>query len=186
LSNPIFEDRDSLIKIWSVERRSRDFMASLMWENVKTFSTLISALITADIFFLRFLLEDMGSSFQQHLVSVKFLSLILPTLIMAMSILGERELRREYVRLLESIVHLAKIENLLGLEQKLPDIDGRVFPGDKYLFQRWVTDRMKFKTSEDFIKSRLKGYNMYTCMRIIYIITFLVGLFLTSPFFLSY
>jgi|ERR671910_430012 hypothetical protein len=33
--NSIFDDRENLIKIWIEERRSRDFSANLMWENVK-------------------------------------------------------------------------------------------------------------------------------------------------------
>jgi hypothetical protein len=50
----IFTDKEKMLKVWIDERRSRDFSAGLMWENLKFFATLISAVITVDTFFLKF------------------------------------------------------------------------------------------------------------------------------------
>jgi len=168
------EDKDLLIKILLDERRSRDFQAALMWENVKFFSTLISALITADILLLRLFLDlKMRSS-----IPLLLLYLMLPGFIMSMSYMGERDLKRRWKRILEAIANCSKIESLLGVDT---EISGklRVFQKDRYLFpERWFKSRSKYSTTEDFIEGELKPENMYTQMRKIYFITSLVGLLL--------
>jgi hypothetical protein len=176
----IFDDRDSLVKIWIEERRVRDFHAGLMWENVKYFSTLLSILITADILILRMLLEVNANS---NLVLI--LSLILPAFIIVTSILGEQELKRRWKRVLEAITHCAKIESLLGLDE---DISSKlkVFQNDTYLFQRWAKSRKKYPSSQCFIEGEVKGYNMFTHMRKIYFITIIVGIFLIAIHFLLF
>jgi hypothetical protein len=177
----IFDDRESLIKIWIDERRSRDFQASLMWENVKYFTTLLSALITADVFILRMLLDlKINSTIfanTNYPVIILFSSLILPSFIIVASILGERELKRRWRRILEAIANCAKIEYLLGLNENISHIL-KVFPNDSYLFQRWTESRKKYSSSSSFVEGELKGYNMYTHMRKIYFITIFVGVFL--------
>jgi hypothetical protein len=59
----IFGDRESILKVWIDERRSRDVNASLMWENLKYFTVLISGIITIDTFFLKSIFDGSLSEY---------------------------------------------------------------------------------------------------------------------------
>ena len=123
-------------------------------------------LIAADTFLLKFSI-DMKNWF--------FLIPILPVVILALSIAGKRDLNRRFHRVLEAIAHLSKLENLLGLDE---DISQRlnIFQKDQFLFQRWIQNRIKYASEEEFINGEIKHDNMYTRMRWIYVITFIVGI----------
>jgi len=194
----IFGDRENLIKIWLDERRSRDFSAKLMWENIKNMSFLIGALITADIALMNFLV-----SIQTHEVFlVKWLLLFpfLPVMIIIMSHFAENDLKKRWRRVLEAITHLIKMEDLLGLYKK-PPIQFEIFKNDEYLFERWKENASKYSSSKEFINGELsprgvkrhsrqsrsqretknKDYeaeedgNIYTFMKNIYVTTTIIG-----------
>ena len=167
----IFHDKETLIKIWLDERRSRDFQATLMWENIKYYTTLISVLITADIFILKILLGV-------KMLALSILSLILPTFIIFISRLAEANLERRWRRFLECVVHLAKLESLLGLHEEIPKELKKVFEDDTYLFQSWVESHKKYSNSNEFIEGELIGDNMFTHLRMIYWMTCMLGVIL--------
>ena len=170
----VFDNNDHLLKIWVEERRRADFHASLMWENVKYFSTLLSILVTADVFIVKLWFEPKADP------GIVFISsLILPVFIVATSILGEKELGRRWKRVLECLAISAKLEGLLGL---CSDISDRLteFKEDRFLYPRWIESRRKYQSSASFIKGEMKGYNMFTHMRKVYFITTVIGLFLIA------
>lgn len=104
----IFHDRESMMKVWIDERRNIDVNASLMWENLRFFSVLITAIITANTFFLNLTVNNpsLGNG---------VFSLVLPSLVILLSIFGYRDMGRRWERTLEPIAHLNKLEELLGL-----------------------------------------------------------------------
>jgi hypothetical protein len=166
-----FEDRDGLLRVWLDERRSRDFSASLMWENIKFFCSFISALITADTFFISFVEEFKLQAPSQQLILIP----ILPSIVIAMSILGQRELKRRWSRTLEAIAHLLKLESLLGLNDPL---SGKIsiFTNDEYLFDRYAKGKNEIKSEDDFRKEQDKRRNMDNDLKWIYIITCIIGI----------
>jgi hypothetical protein len=89
-------------------------------------------------------------------------------------------LKRRWERLLESIAHLRKLENILGLDRDISD-KLTVLRDDHYLFQRYVETTMtqhQIKSEADFITKHMKGYNMFGHMGKIYLTTLIVGFFL--------
>lgn len=172
-----FEDKELLTKLLLDEKRSRDFQAGLMWENLRYFSTLIAALLTADLYLANFLMGARLATWPT--VSILF---PLPATVFALSVFGERDLGRRWSRILEAIANSVKLEHLLGLNDPVPRLG--VFPDDKHLYsERWHKSRANYKGSEDFVKGEMKRPNMYTHMRIVYYFTALVGLgLLVLPF----
>ena len=183
--NDIFDNIEKLIEIWKDERRTRDVSAQLMWENVKYFTTIIGALITAHMALLGFI-RDAGIPQWIFYGSL----IIFPVSILLLSYYAVRDLRRRWMRVMEAIVHLVKMEGILGLYN---DISNKLknFKSDKVLFKRYKEEADKFDSSERFIESVTRGDNMYTSMRKIYYITtgisfFLVGLDLALMWFTSH
>ncbi len=143
-----------------------------MWENIKFFSTLISALVTADIVLFNLLLNA------KALTGSPVLALFfLPALVVLLSIFGRRDLKRRWSRILEAIANTAKMESLLGLYEPLPQQD--VFPKDKYLYpERWFQSRRKYESTEKFVEGEMKMPNMYTHMGVIYYFMAAIGFLL--------
>jgi hypothetical protein len=193
----IFGDRDAILKVWQDERRSRDFNASLMWENLKFFSVLISAIITADTFFLKFASEVTNSTvislFSIPVNMIYLFSIPIPILVIFLSKYGKQDLRRRWSRTLEAIAHLSKLENLLGLDK---EVAGKLtnFKNDTYLFDRFTKDTKHMGCQDDFIKKVMKEDkkamkketkenesvkgNMYIAMRKVYFVFYVMGYFL--------
>lgn len=146
----IFENRENLIEIWKEERRSRDFSAQLMWENVKYFTAIITALITAHMALFAFF---RNAGIYQWMFYVPLI--IFPGSILLLSYYGERDLKRRWIRVLEAIVNLIKIEGILGL---YIDISNKLknLKEDKFLFKRYKETADKFSSSDEFIKSEKK------------------------------
>jgi hypothetical protein len=179
--NSIFDDRENLIKIWIEERRSRDFSANLMWENVKNLTILIAALITADI-----ALMDFISPTNEQLLLLPFL----PAIIVLLSRYARKDLENRWRRVLESISHLIKLEDLLGLYTQMPSTT--LFKNDKFIFERWRRNALPYASSQAFIEGEVKGTkisnssisnssedkkseNLFTFMRTIYRVTMITG-----------
>jgi hypothetical protein len=167
----IFKDKESLLKVWLDERRSRDVSAGLMWDNLRLFSVLIPAVITVDTLFLNFIYEP---SMKEHTLQLLPISLAFPAVVISLSVAGFMDLFRRWKRTLEAIVHLNKLEDLLGLNEPLPQ-DKKVFEKDTHLFQRYHDETKDFKTEKDFIKKNRFKFNMFTSMMIVYVIFVIIG-----------
>jgi hypothetical protein len=168
----IFGDRESMLRIWIDERRSRDFNASLMWENLKFFSVLISAIITVDTFFLKLTFDG---SLPGHAFELSIFSLVFPALVMSLSWFGKNDLKRRWDRTLEAIAHLIKLEDLLGLNARY---SGNALEKDNHLFQRFHDSAEGIKSEEEFKQNKMNENNMFTSMKKVYWILGIVGLLL--------
>jgi hypothetical protein len=184
----VFGNKERLLKIWSEERKSRDFNATLMWENLKLFSVLIPAIITVDTFFLKMTLDN---SLAEYTAILSLFSLVFPIMIISLTLCGNSDLRRRWERTLEAIAHLHKIEDLLGLNEP---VTGRinVLKDDSHLFQRYydntkhtikkkdntgktIEKEEDIKSEQDFIDKKLYEHNMYTAMRNVYWVFGIIG-----------
>lgn len=80
---------------------------------------------------------------------------------------GKRTIDRYYRRFLESVSILAKIENILGVDNSIKtehsEFTKTLWSNDKQLIpDRWIRDRNQYETSEQFISKRMKmGDNRY-------------------------
>lgn len=177
----IFEDRKHLLEIWKTWISFRMHSGNIMWKSVQYFFVLISALISANLIGLGMILEldDLQTQFYLLLIFLTF-----PTLVIALSLVGEAILGRRLSRLLEAIAHTAKIEGLLGLSVDISEHLQKlnIFPKDRYLFERYSKSRVKYNSEEEFIKGELRGgiegRNMYTDMRKAYFLFIIVGIIL--------
>jgi hypothetical protein len=150
--NSIFDDRENLIKIWIEERRSRDFSANLMWENVRNLTILIAALITADVA----LMDFISPTNEQQLLLLPFL----PAIIVLLSRYARKDLENRWRCVLESISHLIKLEDLLGLHTQMPSTT--LFKDDKFIFERWRRNALSYASSQAFIEGEVKGAKIST------------------------
>ncbi len=101
-------------------------------------------------------------------------TLVGPILTGLLSILGAKTCARFYQRFLEDVTVTIKTEEELKLLHRT--MDGTLtFQKDTEFFpSRWIKDRKKFKSSEEFIQSGLgKGINLYT--RLIFICILLLS-----------
>jgi len=109
--------------------------------------------------------------------SISILFLTLPLLVIVLAQLGKRTLDRFYQRFLETVVMIAKLEHLLGLDGRIkaeptsrePYIESTetLWPEDKHFIPlRYVVDRKgdpPVKNSADFVRTRMKlGANKIT------------------------
>jgi hypothetical protein len=175
----IFTDKENMLKVWIDERRSRDYSVGLMWENLKLFSVLIPAIITANSFFLGLTLDDRSWSVYD------LLSIVFPVLIVSLSMYGNKDLRRRWRRTMEAIAHLRKLEKLLGLDSPVPG-GLKVFKNDTHLFQRYTNSSEGITAEKDYMdqnmdKSKGEEDNMYTAMRRIYWVFIIIGAALLVP-----
>ena len=175
----ILNDPKSMLEVWKDERRSRDFNATLLWDNLKLFSVLIPAVITVETFFLKLVYEGSVSKPPPELV---WLSLVFPFVIILLSTAGIFDLYRRWIRTLEAIAHLNKLENYLGLDKCLPP-EKRLFKNDTRLFQRFYDETKDkkgkvFDRQEDYIKNKRFKFNMFTTMAAVYFIFPAIGIFL--------
>ena len=194
----IFRDKESLLKIWIDERRSRDVSACLMWQNLKYFSVLITGIISVDTFFLGFALRPLSD----YTFMLSLFSFVFPILVVALSLCARNDLKRRWKRTLESIAYLNKLDDLLGLNKP---VTGKinVLKHDSHLFQgyhdstvkRWknrktgkVVKEEEIETEEDYRDWWMYMDNMYTAMRNVYWVFGIIGVALLGlqPFLLIY
>lgn len=168
----IFDNKKELIEIWKDERRTRDISAQLMWENVKYFTTIIGAFITAHMALLG-IIKDAGIPQWLFYGSL----IVFPVSIILLSYYATKDLKRRWKRIMDSIVNLIKLEGILGLYD---DVSAKLmnFKSDKYLFKRYKENAERFNSSNSFVECETEGDNMYTSMRKIYYITTGISVFL--------
>ena len=159
-------ERDELFRMWERERTTRDLNVKLMWENLKYFGTLISALITASV-------TLMGFFFTNHPNSPSP-SILFPILIYGLQIFiivlaeyANNDLTERRKRFFLIVTHLLKLEVLLGLYndnsqvQKLrQELRGTSLEDDNYLFVQYKNSLEKREGSEkydtqQFIKDKM-------------------------------
>ena len=158
----ILQDRESLLALYSEYNQISRFIVDKIWTNARFFTTLTSALLTLSITaFVMIVLGDPKEPAAQK--ACLFLSL-LPLIVIILSWIGIRNLRREYERFLSWVTVRSKIQEKLGLYQ---EFSFNIFPEDKYLLpDRYVKNR--HAKSKDFIDSNLKsGHSLYFYFRIL-------------------
>lgn len=163
-------DSDRLFRIWESERRTRDLNVKLMWENMKYFGSLISALITASVTLI-------GINFDRHThILFPILIIILQVFTIFLAQYAKNDLEERRKRFFLVVSHLLKLEILLGfydpIDQKLKDTR---FEDDQHLFAQYEKNlcRLEVKGKQDtdkFIedKMREKKNNSYSIMSNVY------------------
>jgi len=171
----VFQNKELLLRLLFEESRSRDHQANMMWENLKYFTTLTSALVTASLVLLKLLFDLKSGSNSPLPPWLLSSSLVIPLFSLITSVLGYFDLKRRWSRIMDSIVHLAKLESLLGLHEKMP---ARVWQDDSYLFHRCRDRIIAYDSRTDFIRGETEGSNMFTHMRRMHVILAFVAIVL--------
>jgi len=97
-----------------------DTFVRLLWEKIKFFATLLSALITIDVYYTNILLStQIDKPYIAILLAV--ISFAVPTVIISVAIIGHDELKRRWARLIETLTFRAKVEAIIGLHRDFPD-----------------------------------------------------------------
>jgi hypothetical protein len=153
-TDDIFSDsnRDLLIRMWERERITRDLNVKLMWENLKYFGTLISALITASVTLMGFFFENHAHPL------IPILIIGLQIFIIFLAIFADSDLTERRKRFFLIVSHLLKIEALLGLydedysqKVKLKEkLQGTSLEHDEYLFVHYKRDLRKIEGREKY------------------------------------
>jgi len=100
-----------------------------MWENMKYFGALITALITASVTLIGFNFQFGNNVFFLILI------IILQLFIIYLAEYAKRDLRERKKRFFEIISHLLKLEVILGFYEDISkNLKGTRFEKDKYLF----------------------------------------------------
>lgn len=148
-------------------KRQTDFQASLMWENLKFYSSITVAAVTAYVVVLGLFIAIINVNKLAILITIA-----LPALMIITSVQGERDLRRRWRRMLEVITTSAKIEEYVGLRSKR-NFGPKVFPKDEWFISpRFVESESKYEKAQDFVEGETipkNDSNMYTHMRTFYI-----------------
>lgn len=165
-----------LIRVWENERNSRNFAVKLMWENMKYFSILIGTLLTAYTALLGYISTN-PISFTEYPVSILFNIMILfpiPAVIIVLALYARNDLIERRRRFLLVVTHLLKLEQLLGLHEK---IGKRLeyFKEDEYLFTEYRDNLKEGKSKDSFIDDQMrKKPSAFKAMQNVYII--LIGI----------
>lgn len=147
----ILQDRESLLALYSEYNQISRFIVDKIWTNARFFTTITSALLTLSITaFVMIVLDDPKEPAAPKVCL--FLSL-LPLIVIILSWIGVRNLRREYERFLSWVTVRSKIQEKLGLYQ---EVSSDIFPEDKYLLPERYVKNLHTK-SKDFIDSALKS-----------------------------
>jgi hypothetical protein len=152
------------MRIWESERRARDLNSKLMWENLKYFGTLISALITASVTLMGFFFTKNPN------ILIPILIYGLQIFIILLAEYANNDLTERRKRFFLIVSHLLKIEVLLGLYsdddpqvQKLRQKLKRTsLEDDDYLFVQYKKNLKKREGSEkydteQFIKDKMSN-----------------------------
>lgn len=199
MENDILDNKDRLMQIWERESRTRDLNVKLMWENLKYFGSLISALITASVTLIGFNIQFGNEYFFLLLI------IILQLFIILLAQYAKNDLQERRRRFFLVVSHLLKLEVLLGFYDDSfqtivsERLKGTRFRDDKHLFAQYFENLRKpdgigKQDTNTFIDDKMseKKDNSYSIMSNIYplmqitIVLLIIGeLVLLSPI-LSY
>ena len=128
-----------------------------IWENAKFFTTITSAIVTISIAGLASAIKDKPELLNNIFIIILFS--VLQIILIIISNIGIKNLRREYKNFLEWVITTQKLYELLGLGQELKF---KMFPNDKYLLPDRFIDG-KHNDSNEFIETNInrKGTLLY-------------------------
>ena len=161
-----------LIRIWESERKTREFNATLMWENVKHFGGFISALLVAEMAFISYIWSFQNTGIFPF--DVRELMFVFPFAIIVLARHAQSDLKERWGRFLLVVTHLLKLELLLGIYDKI-DHKLSFFRPDEYLFSEYQKN-LSQEASQKFIDKMMKkigddgkpNRNTYTSMISVY------------------
>ena len=172
----ILEKPELLLAFYTDMESNAKFVVDKMWTNVRFFTTITSALLTISIALYGSAKLQALINLGTHLKSAVFA--IIPLLVVVISFIGIKNLRREYIRFLEWVVVVNKLEELLGLNE---EIRTNIYPRDKYLFPKHFIEK-QYESSEKFISESLKRkrtlFYYFKLLHIAYIVISLLIVFM--------
>ena len=177
-SNSIFDSRSDLLTLHSNFEANAKFVIDKIWSNASFFTTITTALIALCV-----TLSSTKDSICLNGLSANIKSAILsiiPIMVIAISVIGIRNLKREYIRFLEWVTSIIKLQELIGLNDKC---SFSKFKNDNYLLRVLESER-NYSSSNEFIAHSIKQkdslYYYFKILHIIYIAlsVLLSGLFL--------
>ena len=176
----ILEKPELLLAFHTNMESNAKFVVDKMWTNVRFFTTITSALLTISIALYGSAKLQALINLGTHLKSAVFA--IIPVLVVIISFIGIKNLRREYIRFLEWVVVVNKLEELLGLNE---EVRTKIYPEDKYLLPKHFIEK-HYDSSEKFISESLnrKGtlFYYFKLLHIAYIvISFLIVFVILCP-----
>ncbi|MCK5020288.1 MAG: hypothetical protein KAS32_24830 [Candidatus Peribacteraceae bacterium] len=155
--NPVKDNPEMLLQILNGVDSNAKFVIDKMWANVKFFTTITTALLTTSI-------ALYGSKNIQGIIDInsdlkRIIFAFIPIIVIFISIIGMKNLKREYKRFLEWVAVRQKLHDLLRLDIK---ISTSIYPNDKYLFPDFFL-KNDFDSSDDFVQNGLdrKGSLFY-------------------------
>jgi hypothetical protein len=147
--------REEYFKLLELHNGNKIDASSKLWETVKFFQSIFSALIVATV--VAVVAAINGGLFQS--ISFRLLVCLLPTCGGISLFAGIRNLRRETQLLYEEEGDVFKLAHLLKLNRNVQP-ENRLFPNDEYLFSdKWRNDLPETrvsKSSHDWIEARTK------------------------------
>lgn len=179
---PLLHDRQSLLALYLEYNQVSRFIVDKIWTNARFFTTITSALLTVTVAALiKVVLDD--ATKPQVSTACLFLSL-LPFMVIILSWIGIRNLRREYERFLNWVTVRSKIQEKIGLYQ---EVSSCIFPEDRYLLPKGYVEN-PHESSEAFITSALKSRSsLYFYFRMLqYTYSTMAFLLVVVMLFLSY
>ena len=176
----ILEKPELLLSFHKNTESNAKFVVDKMWTNVRFFTTITSALLTISIALYGSAKLQALLNLGPHVKSTAFA--IIPLIVVVISFIGIKNLRREYIRFLEWVVVINKLEELLGLNNQ---IRTKIYPKDKYLLPKHFIEK-EYESSEEFISKSLnrKGtlFYYFKLLHIAYIvISLLIVLMILIP-----
>lgn len=146
-----------LLKLYEIHEEEHIASLDLHYKNRNYYMTLVSALLAIFV----------GGVLQFYKEPSSFIIFVIPISIGILSELAKKTMDRYYQRFLESVVILAKIEHLWGIDGSLKTTGVKsskvLWVDDKqFVLDRWIKDRYKHGCSQQFINERMKmGDNRY-------------------------
>lgn len=148
---------DTLLRIYETHEKQFRAHLDLHYKNRNYYMTLVSALLSIFV----------GGMLQFYKETFSLILFTIPISILVLSELAKKTMDRYYLSFLESVVILAKIEHILGLDRRLKIQKSRsrniLWPKDKqFILDRWTRGRYEYESSRQFVDEMMKmGDNRY-------------------------
>lgn len=146
---------EDLRSIYECHMEQQMTFLDLHYKNRNYYMTIVSALLAIFV----------GGILQFYKEALTFILFAIPVTVIVLSELAKRTMDRYYQRFLESVVIIAKIEHMTGLDRPLkthghPKI---LWSKDRqFLPDRWTEHRYDHESSQQFLEERMKkGDNRY-------------------------
>lgn len=146
-----------LIRLYEIHEKQFRAHLDLHYKNRNYYMTLISALLATFV----------AGVLQFHKEVLSFILLIIPISVVLLSELAKKTMDRYYLSFLESVVIMAKIEHMLGLDKPVKSHKSKSSKilwskDEQFVLDRWVKGRYEYDSSEQFVNERMRmGDNRY-------------------------